>query len=91
MVFAAATLLGSAIARSTGVAAGIAVGITALLLLAGSIPNLGALAPGSLVSWAGQLALGNEVAPNAGAIVMSVVLVLLALVASIAVLEEQEI
>jgi ABC-2 type transport system permease protein len=91
MVFAAATLLSSAIARSTGVAAGIAAGLTVLLLLAGSIPNLGALAPSGLVSWAGQLALGGDAAPNAGAIAMSVVLVLLALTASVAVLEEQEI
>ena len=91
MVYAAATLFGSALAKSTGIAAGIAVGITAILLLAGGIPNFGALAPGSLVSWAGQIALGDEVAPNAGAIVMSAVLVLLAIVASIAVLEEQDI
>jgi ABC-2 type transport system permease protein len=91
MVYVAVTLFGSAIARSTGVAAGIAVGLSVLILLAGSIPSLGALAPGGLVSWSGQLALESGVAPNAGAVATSVVLVVLAIVAAIAVLEEQEI
>jgi hypothetical protein len=55
------------------------------------LPRYGALAPSGLVGWAGQLALGSQPGSNGGALAMSLVLVLVFMVASLAVFEEQEI
>ena len=61
------------------------------VLLVGSIPQYGALTPGGLVTWAGQLAIGETLAPNVGALATSLVLVLLALIIALAVFEKQEV
>ncbi len=94
LTFAAVALLGSALASSTGAAAGIGLGGAVLLLLAGSIPNAGALAPGALVAWASQLGLsegGATMGINGGAVVMGAVIILLCLMAAVASFESQEI
>jgi ABC-2 type transport system permease protein len=91
LVFTAITLLGSSLGRTTGAAAGISAAIGILILLAASIPKYGILAPSGLTTWAGQLALDSSAQPNTGAVVTAVVLILLALITSIAVLEQQEI
>ncbi len=91
--FVAVALLGSTLGSTTAAAAGVGFGGSVLLLLAGSLPNVGALAPGGLVTWATQLgtgAAGDQVAANGGALVMSCVIALMCLIAAVAVFEEQE-
>lgn len=90
LAFAAVTLLGSAVAASTGAAAAIALAGAVALLLAGSLPRVGALAPSALVSWAGQLGLEPAVQPNGGALVATIVVVVVCLLVALAVFEVQE-
>lgn len=90
LVFAAITLLGSAIGRTTVAAGGMAFLGSVLVFLLGSIPQFGALAPGGLIVWANQLAVGESVAPNTGALAMSLVFVLILLITAVAVFEQQE-
>jgi ABC-2 type transport system permease protein len=90
MVFVAVTLLGSTIGRSTGGAAGIAAVGAVLILILGSVPTIGQLMPGALVGWASQLALPEMAVPSGGALAMGFVLILVALIASVAVFEQQE-
>ncbi|KPK11611.1 MAG: hypothetical protein AMJ56_05975, partial [Anaerolineae bacterium SG8_19] len=80
LVFAAITLLGSALGRTTVAAGGVAFLGSVLVFLLGSIPQFGALAPGGLITWANQLAVGESVAPNTGALAMSLVFVLILLI-----------
>ena len=90
LTFAAVTLLGSSLARTTGAAAGIALAGSVLIFLGGSLPNYGPLFPSGLIGWASQLGLETAVAPNAGALAFSLVLILLCLIAAIAVFEVEE-
>jgi ABC-2 type transport system permease protein len=90
LAFAAITLLGSTLAPSTGAAAGIGLGGAVVLLLADYVPYAGALAPGKLVAWAGQLGLAANVSPNAGALAATVVLIVVSLITAIAFFEVQE-
>ena len=91
LVFVAVTIFGSTAGRTTAAAAGIALVVSVMLLFASSIPRYGALAPGGLVAWAGQLLVGNETVPNGGSVALSLVLILVALIAALAVFEEQEV
>ena len=91
LVFVAVTIFGSTVGRTTGAAAGVALIGSVLILLAGSIPRYGALAPSGLVIWAGQLLIGNETIPNGGSVALSLVLIMVALIAALAVFEEQEV
>jgi ABC-2 type transport system permease protein len=90
LVFAAVTLLGSAIARSTGAAAALALAGAVVLLLAGSIPTVGPLAPSGLVGWASQLGLATEVASNWGAVAANAVLIVVTVLGAVAAFEVQE-
>jgi ABC-2 type transport system permease protein len=90
LVFAAVTLLGSAIANSTSAAAGMALFGCVLLLLAGGLPVVGALAPAGLVGWASQLGVDTAGAANGGALAASVVLIMILLITAVAVFERQE-
>ena len=90
LAFAAVTLLGSTLGDSTGTAAALALGGAIFLLLAGSIPQLAAFAPGALVSWASTLGLAAAPTGNAGAIVSNAVLIIICLLLAIAVFEVQE-
>ncbi len=90
LVFVAITIFASTVARTIGAAAGVALVGSVLILLASTIPRYGALAPGGLVTWAGQMLVGNETIPNGGSVALSLVLIIVALVASLAVFEEQE-
>jgi uncharacterized membrane protein YhfC/ABC-type transport system involved in multi-copper enzyme maturation permease subunit len=90
LVFVAVTMLGSALGKSTAAAAGWAALGAIALLVAGGIPRYGALAPAGLVSWASQLSLDGPGGPNGGALAMSLVLVLVFLIGSLAAFEEQE-
>lgn len=91
LVLAAMTLLGSSWARSVGAAAGLALFGCALLLVSGSIPQIGALMPGALVAWASQLGLDTEIPANGGAIAMGLTLIVVLLVTAVAIFEQQEI
>ena len=84
-------LFGSSLAKSTGAAAGIGVGISALILLVSSLPNVGALAPGGLVAWATQIGAGTATTPNGGTIATSIVISLMFIISSLGVIEQQEI
>ncbi len=103
--FVALTLLGSVIGKSTGAAAGIALVFVIALMLAGSLPFVGSLMPGSLANWASQL--GNQAAgvaasspgslpmdapslANGGALAASLVILIMGLVLSIGLFEKQE-
>jgi ABC-2 type transport system permease protein len=93
LVFVAVALLGSTLARSNGASAGIGLGISVALLVVGSVPQWGALAPGGLVAWAGQVvatAAGAPSAANGGALAMSGVLIVLCLVGAVGAFERQE-
>jgi ABC-2 type transport system permease protein len=93
LTFVGVTLLGSVLGKSTGASAGIGLGLSVLLLLASYLPRVGMLAPGGLVAWASQLGMvdTNEVvALNGGAVAMSLVIVLMSLLISIAIFERQE-
>jgi ABC-2 type transport system permease protein len=90
MVFVAVTLLGSTLGKSTGGAAGIAAVGAVLLLILGSVPTVGELMPGALVSWATQLVFPTLPVPNLGALAMALVLILIALISAVAIFEQQE-
>ncbi len=90
LVFASVTLLGSAIGRTTAIAAGIALLGSIILLIIGVIPNYGALAPAGLINWAGQLALNENGPANAGSLVMSLVIITIMVISSVGVFEGEE-
>jgi ABC-2 type transport system permease protein len=90
MVFAAVTLLGSSIGKTTATAAGISALGGIILLAAGAVPRYGVLAPSGLTNWARAMSLDIDGAVNGGALAMALGLILLMLVASIAAVEEQE-
>ena len=87
-----AALLGSVIGPTIAAAAGIGLGISVAILLAGSIPTFGALMPNGLMGWAAMLGENSDkAAANAGALAGGVVLILLFLLWSVALFERQEI
>ncbi|MBK7918241.1 MAG: YhfC family intramembrane metalloprotease [Chloroflexi bacterium] len=90
LCYTAVTLLGSAIGDSVGAGAGLGLLGAVLLLLLGALPVIGPLAPSGLVAWASQMGLGAAT-PNAGALAASVILIVMLLITSLAVFEEQEV
>lgn len=90
LIFTAVTLLASTLTRSSGAAAGLALLGAVILLLARSIPQIAPFAPGTLVAWAGQLGLAMDTPPQGGAVVASIVLIIVLLIGSIAAFETQE-
>jgi ABC-2 type transport system permease protein len=93
LTFVAVALLGSTMGSTTAAAAGVGFGGSVVLLLVGSLPGVGALAPGGLVAWATQLgtaAAGDQVTANGGALVMGLVIALMCVIAAVGVFEEQE-
>lgn len=93
MTFVAMTLVGSALTRSVGAAAGVGLGGAILLMLAGNLPMFGPLMPGGLVTWASQLGLETSSAPvtaNGGAIAMALTLVVVCVLGAMAAFERQE-
>jgi ABC-2 type transport system permease protein len=93
MAIAAATLLGSAIGRTTLTGAGLGLLFSALLLVGGAFPQAAALLPGGLVGWAAQLGLPESAAPvnGWGALAGTLVVILFCLVTAFGVVERQEI
>ena len=92
LTYTAVTLLGSTIGKSIGQGAGIALVGAVILLLAGSLPRIGSLAPAGLTAWASQLGPETAVATpaNGGALVASIVIIIVLLISSIAIFETQE-
>ena len=91
MVFAAVSLLGSSIGKTTAAAAGIALLFGIILLLSGAIPRYGSLFASGLTNWATASSLNIEGVANGGALAMALGMILLMLVGAIASIEEQEI
>ncbi|MBN2005728.1 MAG: YhfC family intramembrane metalloprotease [Anaerolineae bacterium] len=91
--FVAVTLTGSALTNSIGAAAGVGFGGAVLLMLAGSLPTLGSMMPGALLAWATQVGLGTSTDPipaNGGALVATIVIIILGVIGAIAAFEQQE-
>ncbi len=103
--FAALTLVGSVAGKSTGAAAGVALVLVIVLMLASSLPVASSLLPGSLTAWANQLgyyAAGVKASTpgtpdfssaslaNGAALASSLVIVLMGLLVSIGLFEQQE-
>ncbi|NIM95511.1 MAG: ABC transporter permease subunit [Anaerolineales bacterium] len=88
--FVALTLLASTISRSQFAAAGISFGILILLGLLSSIPTLSRYLPSSLIAWGRGLALGIDVGPVWGALVVSVVLIAAAWLGAWLIFRKQE-
>ncbi len=91
LIYAAVTLMGSSWANSVAAGAGIGLVGSILLLMAGSIPQVGALMPAGLIAWASQLGLDVEMPANGGAVALGVVLIVVFLVTAVAIIEQQEI
>jgi len=90
LIFAGVTLLGSALGNSTGAAAGFSLGGAILLLVAGSLPNVGALLPSGLLIWASQIGAQADITSNWGAVTLGVVIILVCLISALGVFERQE-
>lgn len=91
LTFVGAALLGSVIGPTTASAAGIGLGLSVALLLAGSIPTYGQLLPSGLMGWASQLgANADKIMWNTGALAGGVVLITFFLLWSVALFERQE-
>lgn len=93
LCFSAITILGSTLSRSIGTAAGISLAGSVVLLLSGQIPNYGMLSPQALMSWAGILSTELSYTPqtsNFAAVGTAVVLIILLLVWSVGLFEQQE-
>lgn len=90
LVYMALSLLGSTIARSNGVAVGLA--FLALVLIAGigALPSIGDYFPGRLFSWGASLALNGNVTAWP-ALWISLGIILVALVAACLVFRRQEV
>jgi ABC-2 type transport system permease protein len=98
LTFVALALLGSTLGKTTAAAGGIGLALSALMMLAGSIPRYGVLFPQGLLSWAGQAArqaagaaasLGEKAVPG-GALASATLLVVLSMVVSFGFFEQQE-
>jgi len=105
MVFVALSLLGSTLAGSTVAAGGIGLGLSVLMLLAGTIPGFGMLMPNGLLGWATQLGLHaagvaatmpgsalttGDIMANGGAAASALVVILMSLLLAIGFFEQQE-
>lgn len=88
-------LLGSALGKTSGVAAGIGLGGALVLLGAGAIPRYGLLAPGALVNWAQILGTGGDplqaAATGGMALGVALVVTILAVLGAVAAFEVEEI
>ena len=92
LAFVAATLLGSAIGRTTLIAAGLGLLFSVVLLIGGAFPQAAALLPAGLVSWISQLGIPDPLPVNGwGALAGSLVLIIFCLVTAVGVVERQEV
>ena len=90
LCYTAVTFLGSTIGNSVGAGAGLGLLGAVLLLLLGALPIVGMVAPSGLIAWVSQFGLDGAVTANAGALAGSITLIIVLLITSLAVFEEQE-
>jgi ABC-2 type transport system permease protein len=105
LTFVALSLLGSTLGKSTVAAGGLGFGLSVALMLAGSLPRYGTLLPGGLMSWAsilGNTAAGvqasmpgspdmsTEMIALGGSVASALVVIVMALVLSVGIFEQQE-
>ena len=93
LCFAAITILGSTVSRSIGTAAGISLAGSVVLMLSAQIPNYGVISPQSLMGWAGLLGTNLQFSldtSNFTALGASVVLIIMLLIWSVGLFEQQE-
>ena len=90
LVYMALSLLGSVLARSQGIAVGLAVLVLIILGLGGSLPSFGEYFPGRLFSWGATLMMGGKAAawPAFG---ISLGIIVAALVAACLIFRRQEV
>ena len=92
LAFVAAALLGSAIGRTTVIAAGLGLLFSVALLVGGAFAEAAALLPAGLVSWISQLGIPDPLPVNGwGALAGSIVFILFCLVTAVGVVERQEV
>jgi ABC-2 type transport system permease protein len=89
-VYIALSLLGSTLARSQGIAVGLAVVTLIVVSVWGSIPHWGEYSPARLFSWAAELLLG-KINPAWPAFGISLGLIVIALLAACLIFRRQEI
>lgn len=89
LVYSAITLLGSTLARNQGMAAGLAFGALAILLVFGSLPGLRAYFPSRLLEWGEALSLGRAMTAWP-ALWVSLALIVVALGVACLLFERQE-
>lgn len=91
LAYVAITLLGSTLTSSTGAAAGVSLGGAILILLLGSVPQLGMVMPSALVGIASQAGLADAALPPAIApVVATLGLILICLITAVGAFEAQE-
>lgn len=92
LAFVAAVALGSAIGRTTLIAAGLGLLFSVVLLIGGAFPQAAGLLPAGLVSWISQLGIPDPLPVNGwGALAGSLVLIIFCLVTAVGVVERQEV
>lgn len=94
LCFVAITVLASTLTRSTGTAAGVALGGAVVMLLSAQIPKYGILSPQALMNWVS--AIGAQQAAslqtaNFAALGFALVLIIMCMVWAVGALEQQEI
>ncbi len=90
MVYIGLSLFGSTIAKSQGMALGLAVVFLIVISIIGAIPTIGNYTPARLFTWAATLLLGQS-SPAWWAFVISIGLILAALLAACMIFRRQEI
>ncbi len=92
LAMAAAVLLGSALGRTTLMAAGLGLLFCVILLVGGAFPQAAGVLPGGLVGWAAQLGVPDPAPVNGwGALAGTVVVIVFCLLTAIGVVERQEV
>ncbi len=93
LCFTAITILGSTVSRSIGAAAGISLAGSVVLMLSAQIPQYGAISPQSLMGWAGLLGTNLVFSldtSNFTALGAGLVLIIMLLIWSVGLFEQQE-
>jgi ABC-2 type transport system permease protein len=105
LVFVGLSLVGSTLGNSTASAGGIGLVLSVALLLAGNLPRYGQLLPGGLVGWAtlagmqsagveasmpGAATFSGQMISNGGAAACALVFIVMSLVFSVGIFEQQE-
>jgi ABC-2 type transport system permease protein len=93
LVFVALTLLASTLVKSQAAAAGLGFGIMMFFALLGAIPGMGKYLPGHLATWGAVLSgisLPGGLPNPWPALILSLALIVISLVAACAVFEKQE-